>query len=293
MTIAAAKRGIFMIDFFSALMDPDNAFLRLAVLVGTLASISFGIIGTYVTTRRISYLSGAIAHCVFGGIGAALFLKHRIGLTWVDPMHGAFVAAILAAVIMGLVSLYAREREDTVIGALWAVGMAVGLLFIDITPGYFDIMSYLFGDILLISQRDLWLVIALDILVVGITIYFYHTILAVSFDDEFARLRGINVEAFYILLLCLTALSVVLLVRIVGIVMVIALLTLPAAIAGQFTKRLWQMMILAIAFCIGFMWTGLSMSFAFELSSGPTIILIAGITYLVVMGLKRIPKKHH
>jgi zinc transport system permease protein len=282
-----------MIDFFNALIDPDNMFLRLAVLVGTLASISFGIIGTYVTTRRISYLTGAIAHCVFGGIGAALFLNHGVGLSWIDPMHGAFTAAILAAVVMGLVSLYAKEREDTVIGALWAVGMAAGLLFIDITPGYFDMMSYLFGDILLISRQDLWLVVALDILVAGITIYFYHTILAVSFDDEFARLRGINVEGFYILLLCLTALSVVLLVRIVGIVMVIALLTLPAAIAGQFTKRLWQMMILAVVFCIGFMWAGISVSFAFELSSGPTIILIAGVTYLGVMGLKRIPKNRH
>ena len=277
-----------MIDFFHALSDPDNAFLRLAVYVGTLASFSFGIIGTYVTTRRISYLSGAIAHCVFGGIGAALYLKHKVGYTWMDPMYGAIVAAILAAVIMGLVSLYAKEREDTVIGALWAVGMAVGILFVDITPGYFDIMSYLFGDILLISHQDLWLVIALDAIVAVITIYFYNTILAVSFDDEFARLRGINVEGFYILLLCLTAMTVVLLVRIVGIVMVIALLTLPAATAGQFTRRLWHTMILSSIFCIGFMWTGLSVSFVFELSSGPTIILIAGLTYLVVLGLKRI-----
>ena len=280
-----------MIDFFHALMDPDNAFLRLAVYVGTLASFSFGIIGTYVTTRRISYLSGAIAHCVFGGIGAALYLKHKLGYSWIDPIYGAIAAAILAAVIMGLVSLYAKEREDTVIGALWAVGMAAGLLFVDITPGYFDILSYLFGDILLISHQDLWMVIALDAMVLGITIYFYNTILAVSFDDEFARLRGINVEGFYILLLCLTALTVVLLVRIVGIVMVIALLTLPAATAGQFTKRLWQMMILSTVFCIGFMWTGLSVSFVLELSSGPTIILIAGMTYLGVMGIKRIFSK--
>ena len=275
-----------MIDFFHALMDPDHAFLRLAVYVGTLASISFGIIGTYVTTRRISYLAGAIAHCVFGGIGAALYMKHRLGFAWMDPMVGAVAAAILAAVVMGLVSLYAKEREDTVIGALWAVGMAAGLLFIDMTPGYFDMMSYLFGDILLISHQDLWLVIALDVIVVSITLYYYNTILAVSFDNEFARLRGIHVEAFYILLLCLTAMTVVLLVRIVGIVMVIALLTLPAAIAGQFTRRLWQMMILSTLFCIGFMWSGLSVSFVLELSSGPTIILVAGLTYLLVMGAR-------
>ena len=280
-----------MVDFLQVLMNPDNTFLRLALCVGTLASFSFGIIGTYVTTRRISYLSGAIAHCVFGGIGAALFLKHRIGLTWLDPMVGAIAAAITAAVVMGLVSLYAKEREDTVIGALWAVGMAAGIIFIDLTPGYFDIMSYLFGDILLISMRDLWLVVALDLVVGVITIFFYHTILAVSFDDEFARLRGVNVEGFYILLLCLTAVTVVLLVRIVGIIMVIALLTLPAATAAQFTRRFWQTMIGSTLCCIGFMWTGMWVSFALNLSSGPTIIIIAGMTYLAVLGGKRIFSK--
>ncbi|MEJ2098008.1 MAG: metal ABC transporter permease [Deltaproteobacteria bacterium] len=280
-----------MIDFLQVLKNPDNGFLRLALGVGTLASFSFGIIGTYVTTRRISYLSGAIAHCVFGGIGAALFLKHRMGLTGLDPMAGAFAAAIIAAVIMGWVSLYAKEREDTVIGALWAVGMAAGLIFIDLTPGYFDIMSYLFGDILLISMQDLWLVIALDVVVGLITVFFYNTILAVSFDDEFALLRGINVKGFYILLLCLTAVTVVLLVRVVGIVMVIALLTLPAATAGQFTRRFWQTMVLATVFCIAFMWTGIGVSFVLKLSSGPTIIIIAGISYLAVLGGKRIFSK--
>lgn len=206
-------------------------------------------------------------------------------------MAGAFAAAIVAAVIMGWVSLYAKEREDTVIGALWAVGMAAGLIFIDLTPGYFDIMSYLFGDILLISMQDLWLVIALDVVVGLITVFFYNTILAVSFDDEFALLRGINVKGFYILLLCLTAVTVVLLVRVVGIVMVIALLTLPAATAGQFTRRFWQTMVLATVFCIAFMWTGIGVSFVLKLSSGPTIIIIAGISYLAVLGGKRIFSK--
>lgn len=272
-----------MLDFWLALLDPDYEFLRLALYVGTLASLSFGIIGTYVVTRRISYLAGSIAHCVFGGIGGGIYLQKKVGLVWFDPMFGAVVAAVLAAVIIGMVSLYAREREDTVIGALWALGMAAGLLFIDRTPGYFDISSYLFGDILLISSHDLWLVIGLDIVVVTLAIYFYHTLLAICFDDEFARLRGINVGVFYILLLCLTALTVVLLVRIVGIIMVIALLTLPAAVAGQFTSRLWQMMIVAVLFCIGFTWAGMAISFSFELSSGPTIILVAGFVYLGVL----------
>lgn len=288
MITAAVKKVISMIEFFTAVADPDNEFLRMAFVVGMLASLSFGIIGTYIVTRRISYIAGAIAHCVFGGIGGGLFLRNRVGLTWVDPMHGALAAALLAAVVIGLVSLYARQREDTVIGALWAVGMAAGLLFIDLTPGYYNLASYLFGDILLIARGDLWLVLVLDCLVVSLSVYFYNTFLGICFDHEFARLRGVQVGSFYILLLCLTALTVVLLVRVVGIVMVIALLTLPAAVAGQFARQLWQMMLLAILFCMAFTWAGLSISFTYSLSSGPTIIMVAGATYLLVILGRRI-----
>jgi len=132
-------------------------------------------------------------------------------------MYGAVLSALLAALLIGIVSLYAKQREDTVIGALWAVGMASGLLFLDFTPGYFDLMSYLFGDILIISKSDLWAVIGLDLIVVSFSVYFYNKLLAVCYDDEFARLRGIHSNLFYILLLCLTALTIVLLVRVVGI----------------------------------------------------------------------------
>lgn len=291
MTTGAAKKGTVMVEFINALSDPDNEFLRLALYVGALASLAFGIIGTYVVTRRISYLAGAIAHCVFGGIGAGLYLQTVVGLKWFDPIYGAFASAILAAVIIGMVSLYSAQREDTVIGALWAVGMAAGLLFVDLTPGYFDISSYLFGDILLLTQRDVWMVAVLDVVILALSIYFYNTLLAVCFDDEFAKLRGIPVGPFFILLLCLTALTVVLLVRMVGIVMVIALLTLPAAVAGHFARRLWQMMILAVLFCMAFTWSGLALSYTYNLSSGPTIIAIAGIIYLTVLIISRNWKK--
>ncbi len=281
-----------MIEFVQALFDPYNGFLRIAFYVSMLASVSFGIIGTYVVTRRISYLAGAISHCVFGGIGAALFLQKKLGIEWLDPIYGAVASAILAAVIIGMVSLYAEQREDTVIGALWAIGMAAGLLFIDLTPGYFEITSYLFGDILLISENDLWLVICLDVVVVFLSIFFYNKLLAVCFDEEFASLRGVHSGFFYILLLCLTALTVVLLVRVVGIVMVIALLTIPAAVAGQFARRLWQMMLLAIFLCMIFNWTGLALSYAWKLSSGPTIIVVAGLTYMTVLLSKRLIKRY-
>lgn len=291
MTTGAVKKDIVMIEFITALSDPDNEFLRLALYIGALASLAFGIIGTYVVTRRISYLAGAIAHCVFGGIGAGLYLQTVVGLKWFDPIYGAVASAILAAVIIGMVSLYAEQREDTVIGALWAVGMAAGLLFMDMTPGYFDISSYLFGDILLLTERDVWMVAVLDAVILVLSIYFYNTLLAVCFDDEFAKLRGIPAGAFFILLLCLTALTVVLLVRMVGIIMVIALLTLPAAVAGHFSRRLWQMMILAVFFCIAFTWSGLAVSYTYNLSTGPTIIAIAGTIYITVLIVSRNWKK--
>jgi len=141
MTTGAVKKATAMIEAIHALLDPDNLFLRYALIMGGLASISFGIIGTFVTIKRIGYLAGAISHSVFGGIGLAIFLQVNVGLTWFDPILGATLAAVISAVIIGLVSLHAKEREDTIIGTLWAVGMAAGILFIDRTAGYFNLSS--------------------------------------------------------------------------------------------------------------------------------------------------------
>ena len=290
MTIGAAKRGTFMTDMFFSIFDPDNLFLRYAFIMGALASISFGIIGTFVTVKRIGYLAGAISHSVFGGIGLALFLQVNIGLTWFDPILGAILAAVFSAVIVGLVSLHAKEREDTIIGALWAVGMASGILLIDKTPGYFNLTSYLFGDILLISGKDLFYVGCLDAMVLGISILFFNRFFSVCYDSEFMSLRGINATFFYLLLLILTALTVVLLVRIVGIVLVIALLTIPPAIASFYAKRLWQMMLYSTLLCILFTWAGLGVSYSFSLSSGPTIIVLSGATYLVLLTFHKVLK---
>ncbi len=277
-------------SIFTAIFDPDNQFLRYAFIMGGLASISFGVIGTFVTIKRIGYLAGAISHCVFGGIGLALFLQVSVGITWFDPILGAVFAAVIAAVITGLVSLHAKEREDTIIGTLWAVGMASGILLIDMTPGYFNLASYLFGDILLISSQDLLYVACLDILVLGIFIVFFNRFFSVCFDDEFTSLRGINTTFFYLLLLILTALTVVLLVRIVGVVLVIALLTIPPAIASFYAKRLWQMMIYSVMICLFFTWAGLGISYSLSLSSGPTIIVLSGTVYLILLVVHRFIK---
>jgi zinc transport system permease protein len=271
-----------MSDFFQALFDPDIPFLRYAFLAGVLSSVSLGVVGSYVVTRRITYIAAAIAHCVLGGIGAALYLDKVVGWTWCDPIYGATAAAILSALIIGLVSLYAKQREDTVISAVWAIGMAVGVLFLAKIPGYVDPMSYLFGNILLISRRDLWLVAGMDVLVAAVGLGFYNKFLALCFDEEFAELRGVRAKAFYLILLCLTALTVVLLIRMVGIVLVIALLTLPPAVAGYFSRQLWQMMLLAVIFCAVVVGAGIAVSYPLDLPSGPVIILLAGSAYLLV-----------
>lgn len=269
--------------------------LQYALLTGILASIACGIIGSYVVTRRITYIAGAIAHSVLGGMGGARYLAVVHGWTWLHPLHGAVAAALLAAVIIGLIGLGSRQREDTVIGAVWAIGMAIGILFIFKTPGYNeDLMSYLFGNILMVSVQDLWMIAGLDLLIVLVGLVFYNQLLAVCFDEEFARIRGIHVEFYYLLLLCLTALTVVLLVTVVGIVLVIALITLPVAVAGYFSKRLWQMMGLSILFTILFTTLGLTLSYGPDLPAGATTIVLAGAVYLVVsLGARLIRLRGH
>ena len=274
--------GAFLSDL------PRYPFLQYALITGVLASIACGIIGSYVVTKRISYIAGSIAHTVLGGLGAARYFQTVYHWEWFHPLYGAVFAALISAVIIGLVSMRAKQREDTVIGSLWAVGMATGILFIYKTPGYNeDLMSYLFGSILMVSPQDLWMIAGLDILVVIAGVLFYNQFLALCFDEEYARLRGVHVEFYYLVLLCLTALTVVLLVTVVGIVMVIALITLPAAVAGELTKRLWHMMALSTVLTVLFTTAGLAISYGPDLPAGATTIIIAGTTYLlVVSGLR-------
>ena len=238
--------------------------------------------GTYVVARRISYIAASIAHSVLGGIGAALYLQRAHGIDWLHPIYGALIAALLSALIIGLVTLHAEEREDTVIGAIWATGMAVGLLFLHFTPPpAVDAMSYFFGEILIISQSELVAVGILGLVVMAVGIFYYNKFVAICFDEEFALLRGVNVSAYYILLLCLTAVSVVLLVTLVGIILAIALLTIPAAIASRFAGRLWRMMVLAVVLSGTFISGGLALSYQIETPTGPTIIIIAAAVYFI------------
>jgi zinc transport system permease protein len=273
-------------EFVAAVLE--FPFLRHALLAGVLAGVVCGVVGSYVVVRRITYIAGAIAHCVLGGLGIGRWLQVVHG--WpVHPALGAVTAAVTAALIIGLVSLRVSEREDTIIGAVWAIGMAVGILFIAVTPGYQeDLMSYLFGNILLIGSGDLWSMAALDAVVLALGLGLYPQFEAVCFDEEFARVRGLKVELYVLLLLVLIALTVVLLVSVVGIVLVIALLTLPAAIAGHFTTTLRGMMAVAAVLAVAFTTSGLAVSYSPELPAGATTIVIAALAYLAVLAWRRI-----
>jgi zinc transport system permease protein len=267
-------------DFIAAL--GHHSFLQTALAAGLLAALGCGVVGTFVVVKRITFLAGGIAHSVLGGMGAALYF----GL---DPLGGALIAALVSALLIGWVRLRWSAQEDTLIGALWAIGMAVGILFIAKTPGYTgDLMSYLFGNILLVPARDLWVMAALDALLLAVVWAFYRQFLAVSFDEELARLRGVPVTFFYLLLLCLVAVTVVLLIQVVGLILVIALLTLPAAIAGHWVHTLGRIMLVATVLGAVFTSAGLALAYAPDLPAGPTMILLAGGAYVasaLAMGL--------
>lgn len=268
--------------------------MQRAVATAVLASVACGVVGTFVVVRRITYVAGGIAHCVLGGMGAAVFLRtsYPQQLGWLEPLYGAVAAALIAAAIIGAVSLRFRQREDTVISALWAVGMALGVMLLYLTPGYQqDLMGYLFGSISIVADKDIWLIAALDVVVVGVSVVFYRQLQAVCFDQEFARTRGLRVDFYYMLLLCLTALTVVLLVTVVGIVMVIALLTLPVAIAGQYARRLWKIMVLAAAISAALSIAGLAISYTPRLPAGATTIILAGATYILALTAGRILRR--
>ena len=259
-------------------------FLQNAVLAGILCSIGSGIVGTYVVLRRITYIAAAISHCVLGGLGAARYFSVVYNLPWLKPVYGAVITALLSALIIGWISLKAKEREDSIISALWAVGMSMGVLFIYKTPGYNeDLMNYLFGNILMVSSEELYLIAGLDVLTIILTSVFYKQTVAVCFDEEYARTRGVNVEFYYLLMLCMTALTVVLTVNVVGIIMVIALLTLPVAISSKFFNRVWKIMLGATVLGIIFTSTGLMVSYEPNLPSGAVTIVIAGVVYLLTI----------
>ena len=257
-------------------------FMRNALMAGLFTSIICGVIGTLIVVNRIVFLSGGIAHAAYGGIGIAFFF----GLPF---LVGTIGFTLLAAMVMAAVTLKTKHRADTIIGVLWAVGMAVGIILMDLKPGYnVDLMSYLFGSILTVPSSSLWQMLGIGIGIVLVTGYFHHDLIAMSYDEEFAKLRGIPVTFLYFLLIGMTTLSIVIIIRVVGLILVIALLTIPPFIAEKYSKSLFQMMIFSSALSVFFTLTGLWLSYKFDLTSGATIILVAGAGFLISLLIERL-----
>lgn len=264
-----------------------QSFLYMAILAGLAGSVTSGIMGSFVVVKRIVFISGSIAHSILGGMGLFLWIQRTFDIPWITPIQGAIAAAILSALLIGWVNLEYQQREDTVIAALWSTGMSVGVIFIALTPGYnVELMHYLFGNILWVTRSDVITLLALDVIVVGIVALFKNQFLAICFDEQQARLQKVHVKFFYLLLLCLVAISVVLLIQVVGAILVIAMLALPAAIAANLTRRFNAMMILAVL--IGALFTLLGTAAAYQLNwpPGATIALIATLFYLISFRLR-------
>jgi zinc transport system permease protein len=260
-------------------------FMQRALIAGLLVSLACGIIGTYVVIKRIVFISGGIAHTAYGGIGLGYYFG-------INPVWGAMIFSLAAALGMGIVERKTRQRSDTIIGVLWALGMAIGIIFIDKTPGYKpDLMSYLFGSILAVPMQDIYIMVALNVIILLFVGLFYHELQAITFDEAYAEVENIPVNFLYILLLSMIGLTVVMMMRVVGLIMVIALLTIPAAISGLYIRNMKKMMAVSVLLGMAFTVVGLYLSYFFNLTSGATIILVAGVTYLLALGLRQIVKR--
>jgi zinc transport system permease protein len=252
-------------------------FMQNAIISGLLVSIAAGIIGSLIVVNRMVFLAGGIAHTSYGGIGIAVYFGLPI-------FFGASVFAVFAALIMSFLSLHQKERIDTFIGLIWAVGMAIGIIFIDFTPGYnVNLMSYLFGSILAVSQTDIYYMCGLVLAIIAFVTFFYRDILAVSYDSQYAKLRGINVNLFYTLILVFSALTVVIAIKVVGIILVIALLTIPIYIAEQLSASLYQMMGISSLLSSLFTLIGLFISYTYNLTSGASIIMVAATFFVIFL----------
>jgi zinc transport system permease protein len=274
---------IIMTDFFTGILEYQ--FLRNAMLAAMLASISCGIIGAYIVARRMVFISGGITHASFGGIGLGYFLG-------INPLIGALAFSILTALGIRVASRKSLIREDSAIGILWSLGMAIGIIFIFLTPGYApNLMTFLFGSLLTVSPADLYLMLALAVISLLVFVLFYRVILFVSFDEEYARSHNAPVETVNYLLLILVAMAIVLHIRVAGIILVISYLTIPQTTANLFSKKLSG--IIAYSILISFLGSvlGLMASYYFNIPSGATIIFVFVIIFLIARTTRFIQSK--
>ncbi|MDD4749318.1 MAG: metal ABC transporter permease [Methanosarcinaceae archaeon] len=264
----------------------QHSFMQNAFAAAILASIACGIIGVYVVVKKIVFISGGIAHASFGGIGLGYYLG-------INPMYGLLPFSLLSALALGTVSKKSKIPEDSAIGILWSFGMALGIILVRLTPGYApNLMTYLFGNILTVPRFDIYMMLGLDLIILGTVYLFYKEFLALCFDEEFTTVQGLPTQKLYLLLLCIIALTIVVMIKVVGIILVIALLTIPAALSRKFTYNLKKMMFLSSLFGGLVSVSGIVFSYLFDLPSGATIILVLCLLYgLVGFGKELLERK--
>ncbi|MCK9473134.1 metal ABC transporter permease [Sulfurimonas sp.] len=257
-------------------------FIQNALIAGVLVSLISGIIGSLIVANRMVFLAGGIAHAAYGGIGIAIF-------TGIPIFLGTSLFAVAAALFMAFITINQRENIDVFIGLTWAVGMAIGIILVDLTPGYnVDLLSYLFGSILAVNRDDLYFMGSLFVVILFVITFWYRNILAVSYDSEYAALSGINVKFFYTLILILSALTVVIAIKVVGLILVIALLSIPVYIAQRLSSSLFSMMLISGLIASVFTTIGLWFSYSFNITSGASIILVSALSLMLFMLLSKL-----
>ena len=260
----------------------NYSFLRNALLAGLLASIICGMIGVIITEKKLLIMSGGISHTAYGGVG----LGYLLGF---EPILGAALFSVASALIIGAVRRKNASKSETVISLLWSSGMALGIGFTGLMPAYPpDMNSYLFGNILAVTRLDLYIMIPLTIIVSFVVVSLFNDWKAFLFDSGFAKISGIKTAFLEYLLLILTALCIVALIRVVGIILVIALLSAPAACAALLSKTLKNRIIIAILFSAAFCIIGLTISYYSGIASGAAIVFISVLTYFLMILIKKL-----
>ena len=255
-------------------------FIRNALLSAVFASISCGIVGSYIVARRLVFISGGITHASFGGVGLAFLLGF-------NPLLGAVFFAVFSALGIQFFTKVGKVREDSSIAIWWSLGMALGVIFVFLTPGYTpNLTSYLFGNILTVTVSELWWMFTLNVVIVAFFILFFRKILYIAFDEEYARSAGLPVDLFNYMTIILVALTVVLNIRVVGIILILSLLTIPQATANMFTKDFKKMLLLSTVFAFVGTISGLLFSYWLNIPSGAAIIF----TLVLMFGLFRLIK---
>ncbi|GAB6075112.1 metal ABC transporter permease [Nautilia lithotrophica] len=248
-----------------------------SIYAGILISIAIGIIGSLIVINKATAITGSIAHGSFGGIGIGIFLG-------VNILFSTTIFTLLLALLLSVITIYYQHRADSLIGVIWALGMSIGIIFLNLTPGYnADALSYLFGNILLIEKNDLFMMSGVDLLLLVSIIILYNRFLAISYDMEFLKVRGINASILYTFFLVLTSLTIVMSVRAIGIILILALFTIPPLIAEKFTRKFYQMIVLSSFLSTIFIIGGIIISYFYDLAPTPVIVILAAVGLFLSM----------